>query len=116
MKKVKNYLGMIYESHLEEALFISSNTDEVMSREALHSLSWCRVSEASPVISGALWMPNGALTRAMRTDYPAEGRPHTFTLPTIYRWEEVASGRLDGSRLQTQFALEMEKWYKVGNV
>ena len=35
--------------------------------------------------TGALWMPLGDLGRALRTDYPVPGRPHTFSLPTIYQ-------------------------------
>ena len=34
---------------------------------------------------GALWMPLGKLERALRTDFPVYGRPHTFSLPTIYK-------------------------------
>ena len=34
---------------------------------------------------GALWMPLGSLERALRTDFPVHGRPHTFSLPTIYK-------------------------------
>ena len=65
-------------------LFISANTDEVMSREALHKLRWCKLDSKSP-ISGALWMPMGNLNLAFRTDFPVQGRPHTYSFPTIYR-------------------------------
>ena len=34
---------------------------------------------------GALWMPLGNLGRALRTDFPVHARPHTFSLPTIYK-------------------------------
>ena len=30
-------------------------------------------------------MPLGNLDRALRTDFPVHGRPHTFSLPTIYK-------------------------------
>ena len=30
-------------------------------------------------------MPLGKLDRALRTDFPVHGRPHTFSLPTIYK-------------------------------
>ena len=65
-------------------LFISANTDEVMSREALHKLRWCKLNGKSP-ISGALWMPMGNLNLAFRSDFPVRGRPHTYGFPTIYR-------------------------------
>ena len=65
-------------------LFISANTDEVMSREALHKLRWCKLESKGP-ISGALWMPMGNLNLAFRTDFPVQGRPHTYSFPTIYR-------------------------------
>ena len=65
-------------------LFISANTDEVMSREALQKLRWCKLDNDNP-ISGALWMPMGNLKLAFRSDFPVEGRPHTYSFPTIYR-------------------------------
>ena len=65
-------------------LFISANTDEVMSREALYKLRWCKLDNDNP-ISGALWMPMGNLNLAFRTDFPVRGRPHTYSFPTIYR-------------------------------
>ena len=65
-------------------LFISANTDEVMSREVLHKLRWCNLANDDP-ISGALWMPMGNLNLAFRTDFPVQGRPHTYSFPTIYR-------------------------------
>jgi hypothetical protein len=84
-------------------LFISANVDEVLSRSALQLLRWC--DPAGPLLSGALWMPLGDLGRAHRSDFPVQGRPHTYGLPTVYRWESVASGQLDGSRLQVKFPL-----------
>ena len=71
------------------------------------------------------------VTRALRSDFPVHGRPHTFGLPTIYRclekksyfeyslqyflptywyslrWGAVASGKLDGSRLQVDWVLNI---------
>jgi len=82
-------------------LFISANTDEVMSREALHKLRWCKLNGKSP-ISGALWMPMGNLNLAFRSDFPVRGRPHTYGFPTIYRWEEIAGGR-EGKRLLSDY-------------
>ena len=37
------------------------------------------------IVKGALWMPLGKLDRALRTDFPVHARPHTFSLPTIYK-------------------------------
>jgi hypothetical protein len=41
----------------------------------------------------------GDLGQALRTDFPVAGRPHTFGLPTIYRWRKVASHQLTGRRI-----------------
>ena len=95
------------------SLLISGNTDEVLSQATLQQLAWCKVVPG-PFISGALWMPLGSLDRAWRTDYPVEGRPHTHSLPTIYRWEEVADGRQDGSRLQIMFKGRRDKYMMGG--
>jgi len=82
-------------------LFISADVDEVMSRSALFKLKWCQTS--SNIISGSLWMPLGNFNRALRSDFPVVGKPHSYGLPTIYKWEDVASGHYDGSRLQVYF-------------
>ena len=96
-------------------LFISANTDEVMSQEAFQKLRWCKLDNNHP-ISGALWMPMGNLNLAFRTDFPVQGRPHTYSFPTIYRqvqqtkigrisnlrWEEIAGGR-EGKRLLSDY-------------
>jgi len=55
------------------------------------------------VITGALWMPLGNLNQALRTDFPVHGRPHTFSLPTIYKWKKIEKRELNGRRLQEQF-------------
>jgi len=83
-------------------LFISADTDEVMSRIALHKLRWCELASKGP-ISGALWMPVGNLNRAYRSDFAASGRPHSFALPSIYRWEDIANGKREGKRLQANY-------------
>ena len=85
----------------ESDLFISADVDEIMSRAALQKLRWCNLT--SPVITGALWMPVGSLDRALKSDYPVVGRPHTYGLPTIYQWGQITSGQADGSRLQVHF-------------
>jgi len=83
-------------------LFISADTDEVMSRDALHKLRWCELASKGP-ISGALWMPVGNLNLAHRPDFAVSDRPHSFALPSIYRWEDIAEGRREGRRLQANY-------------
>ena len=84
--------------HLEdEDILISASVDEVMSRSALQQLKWCRISE--DVISGALWVPMGNLNKAMRQEFAAEGRPHSFAMPTIYKWKGIRTGEQSGRRL-----------------
>jgi len=78
-------------------IFISTNVDEVLSREALHKLRWCETTH--PVLSGALWMPLGRFDLALRTDRPVVGRTHTWALPTIYRWRDIERGNQLGRRL-----------------
>ena len=97
-----------------DSLLISANTDEVLSQETLQQLAWCEVVQEVPFITGALWMPLGSLDRAWRTDYPVEGRPHTHSLPTIYRWGEVEDGRQDGSRLQMRLEGKRDKYVMGG--
>ena len=83
MKRIQKWAkitGLLSESDL----FISADVDEVMSRPALQKLRWCKVK--GPIITGALWMPVGRLDRALKSDYPVVGRPHTYGLPTIYQW------------------------------
>ena len=80
---------------------------KVLSREALHKLRWCKTTHS--VLSGALWMPIGRFPTihfvicfvfqllnlskksnrfdlALRTDRAVVKRPHTWSLPTIYRF------------------------------
>ena len=45
----------------DDDLLISASVDEVMSREALHQLRWCRL--ANDVVFGGLWMPMGNLKK-----------------------------------------------------
>ena len=62
-------------------LLISASVDEVMSRQALHQLRWCRL--ANDVVFGGLWMPMGNLkkvkyemtVRQSETDSCTEGTP-----------------------------------------
>ena len=82
-------------------LFISADVDEVMSRSALHKLKWCQTN--GPLISGSLWMPQGNFNRAFKSDFPVAGKPHSYGLPTIYKWGGIVSGHYDGSRLQVYF-------------
>merc|ERR1712126_417498 len=48
------------------------------------------------------------------------GRPHTFSLPTIYKWEVVADKTLNGRRLQEVFACpdkdSCHEWYMLGGM
>ncbi|KAG8457515.1 hypothetical protein KFE25_004151 [Diacronema lutheri] len=72
-------------------VFISADTDEIMSREALHELAGCRLH--GPVASGGLWMPQGSMARAFRPDWPAShAHPYAFGMPTIYRMAELLRG------------------------
>ena len=96
----------------ESDLFISADVDEVMSRPALQKLRWCQVS--GPIITGALWMPVGRLDRALKSDYPVVGRPHTYGLPTIYQWGLILRGEADGSRLQVHFNGARDKYVEGG--
>ena len=65
----------------DEDLLISASVDEVMSRQALHQLRWCRL--ASDVVFGGLWMPMGNLKkvkyemtmRQSETNSSTEGTP-----------------------------------------
>ena len=45
----------------DEDLLISASVDEIMSREALHQLRWCELS--NDVVFGGLWMPMGNLNK-----------------------------------------------------
>ena len=74
--------------------------------------------------TGALWMPLGNLDRALRTDFPVHQRPHTFSLPTIYKvqiiffygfntllkWKKVAKRELNGRRLQEVKLSDCFQW------
>ena len=93
-------------------LLISADTDEVMSRAALQKLRWCEVD--APIVTGALWMPVGRLDRALKSDFPVVGRPHTFGLPTIYTWSSILSGQGDGSRLQVHYQGLRDKYVEGG--
>ena len=111
VERVRNWA--LHTGHLGlDDLFISADVDEVMSASVLHQLRWCKIEEE--VISGALWMPLGSLDRAYRIEFHVEGRPHTFGLPTIYKWEVIASGKHDGSRLQSYWKGKRDKYVAGG--
>ena len=97
----------------ESDLFISADVDEIMSRQALQKLQWCKLQ--GQLITGALWMPVGSLDRALKSDYPVVGRPHSFGLPTIYHWGLIQTGQADGSRLQIFFKGSRDK-YVLGGI
>jgi hypothetical protein len=78
-------------------ILISGNVDEVLSRTALHKLKYCAL--VSPILSGAIVMPMGDLKRAMRTEFPVMGRPHSFAQPSLYDWGGVEEGVFDGRRI-----------------
>ena len=59
-------------------------------------------------------MPVGRLDRALRSDYPVAGRPHTYGLPTIYQWGLILRGEADGSRLQVHFKGARDKYVEGG--
>ena len=59
-------------------------------------------------------MPMGSLERAWKTDYPVEGRPHTFSLPTIYKLNAVMEGREDGGRKLIRFKGVRDKYVMGG--
>ena len=103
----------LHTGHLSnEDIFISADVDEVMSPSALQQLKWCSIEEE--IIFGALWMPLGSLDRAYKIEFHVEGRPHTFGLPTIYKWGGVASGKYDGSRLQSKWRKKRDKYVAGG--
>ena len=81
----------------DEDIFVSANVDEVLSREALHKLRWCETS--SDILSGALWVPMGNLEKALRPHYPVVGKPHAFSMPTLYKWRIVRENQSAGRRL-----------------
>ena len=91
----------------EGDVFISGNVDEVLSRQVLHQLRWCKTSAS--LLTGALWVPNGNFDRAMRSDFPVLGRPHTFRAPAIFLWNnETSREEWFGDRL-TSLVLTGEK-------
>ena len=83
-----------------------------MSPSALQQLRWCKIEEE--VIFGALWMPLGSLNRAYKIEFHVAGKPHTFGLPTIYKWEVIASGKYDGSRMQSKWKGKRDKYVAGG--
>ena len=59
-------------------------------------------------------MPLGSLDRAYKIEFHVEGKPHTFGLPTIYKWEGVDSGKYDGSRMQSKWKGKRDKYVAEG--
>ena len=78
-------------------IFISADVDEVLSQTVLHQLKYCAL--VSPILSGAITMPMGDLTRALRTEFPVAGKPHSFAQPSLYDWGGMEEGIFDGSRM-----------------
>lgn len=77
-------------------IFISGDIDEIIRRDTLNQMKWCELSDK--LFSGALWMPLGNLNKAYRTDHAAPDLPYTYTLPTVFTWDVIASGQDDGRR------------------
>ena len=97
----------------DDDIFISADVDEVLSRQALFQLKWCETSGS--LLTGALWMPSGNFNRALKTDYPVSGRPHTFGLPSIYSWsQEGNKANGFGDRLLAELNGRREKYIRGG--
>ena len=97
----------------DDDIFISADVDEVLSRQALFQLKWCETSGS--LLTGALWMPSGNFNRALKPDYPVSDRPHTFGLPTIYLWSNIADGENGlGDRLMSKLNGRREKYITGG--
>ena len=112
VKKVKTWASTSNQLGLDD-IFISGNVDEIMSRGSLQKLKWCQTS--ADLLSGALWMPLGNLNWALRTGFPVKDRPHTFSLPTIYKWKDIRSGKHIGKRLLVDFPeMPVEKYISGG--
>ena len=109
---IKRWSGLESGRLGDEDLVISADVDEVLSQDALHHLRNCHLT--APVISGAIIMPFGNLDMAFRSalmcyllnwntvsrsDFPVEGKPHSYALPTIYSWSVIKSGQADGEGL-----------------
>ena len=113
LKKVKNWATR-YKTLDMDDIFISADVDEILSRRALHQLKWCETS--SDLLSGALWMPLGNLNWALRTGFPVHEKPHTFGLPTIYKWKDIMSKKFKGRRLQIEHPGKVNKKYISGGI
>jgi len=84
-----------------EDLLISTNVDEILSRSALETLRWCQINStsSSPLLSGALWMPlPGRLSTAVKSEFSVLDHPHSHSQPSIYRLEDMLSGKEEGLR------------------
>ena len=113
MKKVKNWASQYNTLEMDD-IIISADVDEIMSRQALSSLKWCETS--SDLLTGALWMPLGNLQWALRTGFPVHEKPHTFALPTIYKWKDIINKKYKGKRLQIEYPEKPIKKYISGGI
>lgn len=104
VNKVKQWVERTRNQIRDDDVFISSNVDEVISREVLHSMRWCELGDT--MFTGALWMPMGNLGFAFQTDHHAASLPYTISIPTMFNWNLIASGEEDGRR---QYAMDMAK-------
>ena len=60
-------------------------------------------------------MPSGNFNRALKPDYPVSDRPHTFGLPTIYLWSNIADRENGlGDRLMSKLNGRREKYITGG--
>lgn len=99
IERVKNWARTSGRLHNNDIL-ISGDVDEILYPATLNLLRWCELS--GPAISAGLWMPLGNLDKAYQSVFPVgpstHQLPHTWRSPTIYKWEEIATGRQDGRR------------------
>ena len=65
----------------DDDLIIFADTDEMISREVLHSLRHCELRHG--VVVGAIIMPMGNFDLAFRTDFPVRGKPHSYGRATV---------------------------------
>ena len=70
----------------------------MLGRPAIHSLAHCELS--STMATGALWMPMGNPALAFKTDHPVKNRPHSISMPAIYTWQVVRTGKQGAHHFQ----------------
>ena len=61
-------------------------------------------------------MPLGNLNWALRTGFPVFKKPHTFGLPTIYKWKDIISRKFKGKRLLVEIPDTDRKKYISGGI